>query len=140
MTHLKRLAIGLFCLTSLLPLRGLAQNTFGHALETVTKYKKYLHGEAVALGMLFVAELANRIKFCDNNTKEKIKDMVVSAGFNDKVNLKVNPTDLLNIMKKDKKSVSGKIRFVLPKKIGKAETGIEIDNKIILNTIKDFLK
>ena len=115
-------------------------HTFGHALETVTKYKKYLHGEAVAIGMLFVAELANRIKFCDNNTKEKIKDMVVSAGFNDKINLKVNPADLLNIMKKDKKSVSGKIRFVLPKKIGKAVTGMEIDNKIILNTIKDFLK
>ena len=115
-------------------------HTFGHALETVTKYKKYLHGEAVALGMLFVAELANRIKFCANNTKEKIKNMVVSAGFNDKVNLKVNPNDLLNIMKKDKKSVSGKIRFVLPKKIGQGISGIEIDNKIILNTIKDFLK
>ena len=115
-------------------------HTFGHALETVTKYKKYLHGEAVAIGMLFVAELSNRIKFCDDATKQKIKDMVVGSGFNDKVNLKVNPTDLLNIMKKDKKSVSGKIRFVLPEKIGKAKTGVEIDNKIILNTIKDFLK
>ena len=115
-------------------------HTFGHALETVTKYKKYLHGEAVAIGMLFVAELSSRIKFCDNVTKQKIKDMVVGSGFNDNINLKVNPIDLLNIMKKDKKSVSGKIRFVLPEKIGKAKTGIEIDNKIILNTIKDFLK
>lgn len=115
-------------------------HTFGHALETITKYKKYLHGEAVAIGMLFVAELSNRIKFCDNVIKQKIKDMVVGSGFNDKVNLKVSPNDLLNIMKKDKKSVSGKIRFVLPEKIGKAKTGIEIDNKIILNTIKDFLK
>ena len=115
-------------------------HTFGHALETVTKYKKYLHGEAVALGMLFVAELAERIKFCDNVTKQKIRDMVVSAGFKDKVGLKLSPADLLNIMKKDKKSVSGKIRFVLPKKIGKGVSGIEADNKIILNTIKDFLK
>ena len=115
-------------------------HTFGHALETITKYKKYLHGEAVAIGMLFVAELSNRIKFCDSVTKQKIKDMVAGSGFNDKVNLKVSPNDLLNIMKKDKKSVSGKIRFVLPEKIGKAKTGIEIDNKIILNTIKDFLK
>ncbi len=115
-------------------------HTFGHALETITKYKKYLHGEAVAIGMLFVAELSSRIKFCDNVTKQKIKDMVVGSGFNDNINLKVNPIDLLNIMKKDKKSVSGKIRFVLPEKIGKAKTGIEIDNKIILNTIKDFLK
>ena len=115
-------------------------HTFGHALETITKYKKYLHGEAVAIGMLFVAELANRIKFCDDITKQKIRDMVISSGFKDKANLKVNPNDLLNIMKKDKKSVSGKIRFVLPKKIGKAVTGMEIDNKIILNTIKDFLK
>ena len=115
-------------------------HTFGHALETITKYKKYLHGEAVAVGMLFVAELSNRIRFCDNVTKQKIKEIIVNAGFNDKIKLKVNPVNLLNIMKKDKKSVSGKIRFVLPEKICKAVTGIEIDNKIILNTIKDFLK
>lgn len=115
-------------------------HTFGHALETVTKYKKYLHGEAVVIGMLFVAELSDKIKFCDNITKQKIRDIVVNAGFKDKINLKVNSGKLLELMKKDKKSVSKKIRFVLPQKIGKAVTGMEIKDSIILKTIEEFIK
>ncbi len=115
-------------------------HTFGHALETVTGYKKFLHGEAVVIGMLFVAELSNKISFCDNTTIQKIKEIIVNAGFNENINLKINADKLLDIMKKDKKSVSKKIRFVLPKKIGEAVSGIEIDNKVILKTIKDFVK
>lgn len=115
-------------------------HTFGHALETITKYKTFLHGEAVVIGMLFVAELANKIKFCDNITTQKIKEIINNAGFNENINLKINADKLLDIMKKDKKSVSKKIRFVLPEKIGKAVSGIELDNNIILNTIKDFIK
>ena len=115
-------------------------HTFGHALETITKYKKFLHGEAVVIGMLFVCELAYKIKFCDNVTTQKIKKIINNAGFNENINLKVNANKLLAIMKKDKKSVSKKIRFVLAKTIGKAKSGIEVDDKIILKTIKDFIK
>jgi len=115
-------------------------HTFGHALETITKYKKYLHGEAVVIGMLFVAELAYRVNFCNELTKQKIREIIINAGFNDGIKIKLNATRLLEIMKKDKKSVSKKIRFVLPEKIGKAVSGVEIDNKIILKTIKDYIK
>ena len=115
-------------------------HTFGHALETITKYKKFLHGEAVVIGMLFVTELAYKIKFCNNVTREKIKGIIINAGFNENINLKLNINKLLDIMKKDKKSISKKIRFVLPKKIGFAKSGMEVDNKIILETIKDFIK
>lgn len=115
-------------------------HTFGHALETVTKYKKYLHGEAVVLGILFVVKLANKIKFCDNDTKNSIEQIILNLGFNAKVDLKVDAKNILAIMKKDKKSVSNTIRFVLPQKIGKAVSHIEIDNEIILDTIKDFIK
>ena len=115
-------------------------HTFGHALETITKYKKYLHGEAVVIGMLFVAELSDKIKFCDTVTKQKIRDIVVNAGFKDEINLKIDSDKLLELMKKDKKSISKKIRFVLPQKIGKAVTGIEIKDSIILKTIEEFIK
>lgn len=115
-------------------------HTFGHALETITKYKKYLHGEAVVIGMLFVAELSNRIEFCDNITKQKIRDIIVNAGFEYKINLKVDFDKLLELMKKDKKSISKKIRFVLPQKVGKAVAGMEIKDSIILKTIEEFIK
>lgn len=115
-------------------------HTFGHALETVTKYKRYLHGEAVVLGILFVVKLANKIKFCDNNTKNSIEQIILNLGFNTKINLQVDAKNILNIMKKDKKSVSKTIRFVLPQKIGKVVSSVEIDDKMILDTIKDFIK
>lgn len=115
-------------------------HTFGHALETITKYKKYLHGEAVAIGMLFAANLAVKIKICDENTKQKIWEIIINSGFDNKIKLNVNAGQLLNIMKRDKKSVSKKVRFVLPQKIGKAVSGIEINDKIILDVIEDFIK
>ncbi len=115
-------------------------HTFAHALETVTKYKKYLHGEAVAAGMLFAASISNKINFCSAETKDKITGIVLNAGFPAKINLKTNSAKMIDLMKKDKKSVSKKIRFVLPKKIGKAVTGKEIEDSIILKTIEDFIK
>ncbi len=116
-------------------------HTFAHALETITKYKKFFHGEAVAMGMLFVANLAERIKFCTGKTKDEIYKIVVNAGFNDKLNLKsVDAKKILDLMKKDKKSVSKTVRFVLPKHTGKAVFGVEIKDNIILKTIEAFLK
>ena len=90
-------------------------HTFGHALETLTKYKKYLHGEAVVLGILFVVKLANKIKFCDNNTKNSIEQIILNLGFNTKINFKTDVKTILAIMKKDKKSVSKACPNVCPK-------------------------
>ena len=115
-------------------------HTFGHALETITKYKKYLHGEAVVLGILFVVKLANKIKFCDDDTKSNIEKIILNLGFNTKINLKTDAKNILSLMKKDKKSVSKTIRFVLPQKIGKAVSHIEVDDKIILEVIRDFIR
>lgn len=116
-------------------------HTFAHALETITKYKKFFHGEAVAIGMLFVATLAERTKFCTTKTKEEIYKIVENAGFCSKVGLKkTDAKKLLELMKKDKKSISKTVRFVLPKQTGKAVFGVEIKDNIILKTIEDFLK
>jgi len=115
-------------------------HTFAHALETITKYKYFLHGEAVAVGILFAAMLAEKIKFCDSSTKQKIEEILSNAGFDHKISGKLNRNMLLNLMKKDKKSVSRIIRFVLPKKIGQICSGIEVDDKIILKTIGEISK
>ncbi|MBQ3834277.1 MAG: 3-dehydroquinate synthase [Elusimicrobia bacterium] len=116
-------------------------HTFAHALETITEYKKFFHGEAVAIGMLFVANLAEKIKFCTEKTKNEIYKIVENAGFCAKLGLKKTDTKkLLELMKKDKKSISKTVRFVLPKQTGKAVFGVEIKDNIILKTIEDFLK
>ena len=91
--------------------------------------------------MLFVATLAERTKFCTTKTKEEIYKIVENAGFCSKIGLKkTDAKKLLELMKKDKKSISKTVRFVLSKQTGKAVFGVEIKDNIILKTIEDFLK
>jgi len=114
-------------------------HTFAHALETVTKYKKYLHGEAVAMGMLFIAKLAVNINFITSKTEQKICEIIEAAGFyKPEFNFDVNV--FLSLMKKDKKNVSKKIKFVLPKNIGTVVSRQEVDEKTVLKTLKEFFK
>ena len=116
-------------------------HTFAHALETITKYKKFFHGEAVAIGILFAANLAEKINLCTQKTKDEIYQIVTNAGFKNNTGLKANNArKILELMKKDKKSISKTVRFVLAKQTGKAVFGVEIKDAVILKTIEDFLK
>ena len=74
-------------------------HTFAHALETITKYKKFLHGEAVAVGMLFVAKLAVKTNFCNKDVEPKIKDLLENFCFDKVPVLSVNNSLLLFIDK-----------------------------------------
>jgi 3-dehydroquinate synthase len=87
-------------------------HTIGHAIETVTKYTKYTHGEAVALGMLYALKLSSL-------PTDKIKKLYTHIGLPTTLN-KVSATALLNAMKLDKKVAQGQIRMILLKRIGKA--------------------
>lgn len=115
-------------------------HTFAHALETITKYKKFLHGEAVVFGMIFVCKLAEKISYAKNGTTEILEDMLIDAGFKTKINVKYNADKFFAIMKRDKKSISNKIKFVLPQKIGLIKSQIEVDDKTVLNLLKEVLK
>lgn len=91
-------------------------HTFAHAIEAGTEYGKYLHGEAVSLGMVAATRLAADTGRCD------IVDQVV--GLLDKVGLPTAATDLptndklMAIMQSDKKVADGKVRLVLPDRLG----------------------
>ena len=114
-------------------------HTFAHALETITEYKKYLHGQAVAVGMLFIADLALNVKFINDETKRQIYQIIESAGFvKPKLNFDINK--FFSLMKKDKKNISKKIKFVLPKQIGKVVSKQEVSDETVLKTLKEFFK
>lgn len=92
-------------------------HTFGHAVEAVTKYKEYKHGEAVAIGMVYAAELSERMGFCDRQVVDRIRSLIKKAGLPD------TPPDLPSkrygsAMEVDKKVVGGELRFVLVEEIG----------------------
>ena len=95
-------------------------HTFGHAIETWLAYEHWLHGEAVAVGMVMAADSSSRLNLLDQSDSERIKRLIKQA------ELPMNPPkgmkteDFLNLMKLDKKVQSGRIRFILLTKIGKA--------------------
>jgi len=113
-------------------------HTLAHAIETATKYNKFLHGEAVSIGLLFAAKLSVLYKLCSQEVYDKLKDLLKSAGLIFDAD-GLNALRLVNLMKKDKKSVHSKIKFVLLKGFGKAQAGYYVEDEIIYNQLKRFL-
>ena len=92
-------------------------HTLGHALETVTKYRRYTHGEAVAIGMVAAARLAEHLGLADKCVAERIRGLVRQAGL--PVSLPtLSAAALLRAMRQDKKVEDRRIHFVLPDRIG----------------------
>ena len=92
-------------------------HTAGHALEAVTKYRRYRHGEAVAYGMLVAAELASGRGALADLDKKALADLIASLGPLPPV-ADLAKADILDAMKHDKKMIAGRLQFVLPTAIG----------------------
>jgi 3-dehydroquinate synthase len=94
-------------------------HTFAHALESVTHYKRYRHGEAVAWGMMAAALLGYEIGVTRADDVSRIVSLVRRMGPLPPWP-RVPANALINAMRSDKKSRDGKLRFVLTPRIGKA--------------------
>jgi 3-dehydroquinate synthase len=92
-------------------------HTAGHALESVTKYRRYRHGEAVAYGMLVAAELAVARGALAASDRQALADVIASLGPLPPV-ADVSSAHMLEAMQHDKKMVAGRLHFVLPTAIG----------------------
>ena len=93
-------------------------HTVGHALEALTHYEKYLHGEAVAIGMVQAAAISVRERMCDEAAFERIRRLISRAGLPTEIPPGLDLRELLKHMEVDKKSAGGKIKFVLCRGIG----------------------
>lgn len=92
-------------------------HTFAHAFETAGGYGAWLHGEAVAAGMVCAGRLAERLGLIPAEVTQRQTRLLAAFG------LPVSPKgwpadDLIAIMRRDKKAQAGRLRFVLPKKLG----------------------
>jgi len=95
-------------------------HTFGHAIEAEMGYGVWLHGEAVAAGMVQASELAASRQWLSQNDVDRIKDLLVAFELPVQGPDSMNCADYVKHMKKDKKVQADTIRFVLPKELGKA--------------------
>lgn len=94
-------------------------HTFAHAIETLTGYKAYKHGEAVAIGMNMAGRLAVLLGIFAQRSQIKIEDILVKAGLPVQLKEKFPFQYFIDVIKRDKKVRNGKLRFVLPTEIGK---------------------
>jgi 3-dehydroquinate synthase len=95
-------------------------HTFAHALETITDYEQLLHGEAVAIGMLCASRLAQRLGRIDATVTRRQHDLLGSLGLPTAVP-DVDHKRLTSLMAHDKKVEHGRMRFVLPSRLGHVE-------------------
>ena len=109
-------------------------HTFGHALESVTGYQKFQHGEAVIWGMRFALALS-KVK-----GKLSVKAWQEADGFLSQIKLPALPTaaaqDFFKVMSKDKKAKNGKVRFILLKNVGQTLLDRNIEPGDLLSAFK----
>jgi len=95
-------------------------HTVGHAVETLSEYA-VRHGEAVAIGMVYAARLAHRTGLCDERVPERIENLIKAYGLPTGLSvMKPRPSvmQFVDMVQVDKKAEAGKVRFILPTKIG----------------------
>ena len=102
-------------------------HTIGHALETVSRYR-VRHGEAVAIGMVVEARLAERIGITSPGLSERIGVTLLELGLPVQIPPDLSPDDIIHTVQYDKKMHSGIIHFTLPVNIGEVRVGVEVEN------------
>lgn len=101
-------------------------HTFGHAIEQVTGYGTYLHGEAVGVGLCAAARLSVKLRHLSAADVGRIDAVVASHGLPNRLREPLALTELLAAMARDKKVRAGMPRFVMLKKIGEAATADDV--------------
>ncbi|MDE0300332.1 MAG: 3-dehydroquinate synthase [Candidatus Poribacteria bacterium] len=114
-------------------------HTFGHALEVVTDYNVFRHGEAVAIGMNCAAQLSCNIDMLPLADMKRQKKLIKRAGLPTKLPPEVRPDMLLDAMYLDKKAKGGKLHLVLPTRIGEVEIRDDIDDSDVLYAISQCI-
>jgi 5-deoxy-5-amino-3-dehydroquinate synthase len=110
-------------------------HTLAHALETAGRYD-LRHGEAVAIGLVFAARLAERLERIDGDRVQEHVAVVAAYGLPTTIEQDLDPEELLQLMKRDKKAIDG-LTFVLDGRRG-VEVVTGVDDRDVLQTLERF--
>ncbi len=115
-------------------------HTFGHAIETGLNYQGWLHGEAVATGMLMATDLSYRHGWLGEADVARVSAILEKTGLPVKLPENITPEQMIDLMSVDKKAKDGKMNLVLLKSIGEAFVTNEFDPSKLTQTLKHFSK
>lgn len=110
-------------------------HTFGHAIETCAGYGKWLHGEAVAAGMVMAADLSMRQGLITQEDAQAVKKLISATGLPVAPPEEMGAETFLELMSRDKKAAGGRIRFVLLEHIGRAVVTGDVAEEHLLATL-----
>jgi 3-dehydroquinate synthase len=110
-------------------------HTFGHAIEAATGYTDYLHGEAVAIGMVIAADLSHRLGLLDAAAAGRVKDVIARARLPTAAP-RIGAARAAELMHMDKKVLAGNIRLVLLDKLGGAVITGRFDPGALAETLE----
>lgn len=114
-------------------------HTYGHAIEAEMGYGNWLHGEAVAAGMVMAAHTARRLGQFSVEDVERVKSLLIRAGLPVNGPMQMTPESYLPHMMRDKKVLAGELRLVLPTAIGQSEVRGGVAHDMVLASIADCL-
>jgi 3-dehydroquinate synthase len=106
-------------------------HSFGHALETATGYQRWLHGEAVAIGMVLAARLSAQLGRAPPGDGERLSALLQAFGLPVALPRELDADALLGPMRLDKKSRDGRLHLVLWRGIGRAEVVADVPEDAI---------
>jgi 3-dehydroquinate synthetase len=101
-------------------------HTVGHAIELASGFR-LRHGEAVAIGMVVEAAIAEEMGLADTGLSETIAGLLANLGLSTKIPADLEPGKILRAMEMDKKRAGSKVRFALPVRVGEVKVGVEVD-------------
>lgn len=112
-------------------------HTIGHAIETVRNFE-LLHGECVSVGMVGAAYISNRLGFLSDDDYQSIRDILGKTG----LPLRIDRTDrkmVYETMFLDKKIKGGRLKFILPRKIGEVIQYTEVPEELIMEALGEII-
>ena len=116
-------------------------HTVGHALEAVTNYRRFKHGEAVGCGMLVAGQLSLALGLLADFELESLRSAIRATGRLPRTN-DLNSDDLIAALAHDKKSVAGHLKWILLEKLGRARiiNGTEVTPRLLRSSLRQVLE
>lgn len=109
-------------------------HTFGHAIESGAGYGAWLHGEAIAAGMVMASELSSRLKLLNDRDVARVRTLIARAGL-PVMGPALAPERLMELMAVDKKAAQGKVRFVVLEAVGRAALRAGVQDPLVREAI-----
>jgi 3-dehydroquinate synthase len=111
-------------------------HTVGHALESATGYRRFLHGEAVGWGMIAATHVSRAMGRCNELTARRITEATLALG--PLPRMEVRSREILRAIRGDKKTRRGVTHFVLPREIGKVEIVGDVPDDVVAAAVSEI--